>query len=75
MCVAWNPGDEHQLASCSYDGTVKLWDTRGKLPLHTVKAHEKERAMAVDFHGPRRVVSGGTDGRLRVFKLERSVGA
>ena len=48
---------------------------RGKLPLHTVKAHEKERAMAVDFHGPRRVVSGGTDGRLRVFKLERSVGA
>ena len=54
---------------------MKLWDTRGKLPLHTVKAHEKERAMAVDFHGPRRVVSGGTDGRLRVFKLERSVGA
>jgi ribosome biogenesis protein YTM1 len=50
---------------------VKLWDTRGKLPLHTVNAHPNERAMAVDFHGPDRVVSGGTDGKLRTFKIAR----
>ena len=60
VSVRWCPGDEHKLVSCSYDGTVKLWDTRGKLPLHTVKAHEGERAMGCDFHGPRRIVSGGT---------------
>lgn len=45
MCVRWCPGSDHQFASCAYDGTLKLWDNRGKLPLHTVKAHEKERAM------------------------------
>jgi hypothetical protein len=27
--------------------------------------------MAVDFHGPDRVVSGGTDGKLRTFKIAR----
>ena len=70
-CVRWNPGNEHQLVSCAYDGCVKLWDTRGKLPLHTVNAHPNERAMAVDFHGPDRVVSGGTDGKLRTFKIAR----
>ena len=40
-------------------------------PLHTVNAHPNERAMAVDFHGPDRVVSGGTDGKLRTFKIAR----
>ena len=75
VSVRWCPGDEHKLVSCSYDGTVKLWDTRGKLPLHTVKAHEGERAMGCDFHCPRRIVSGGTDVRLRLFKLEDSLTA
>ena len=31
--------------------------------------------MGCDFHGPRRIVSGGTDGRLRLFKLEDSLTA
>ena len=38
MCVRWCPGNSSQLVSCGYDGALKLWDTRGKLPLHTVKA-------------------------------------
>jgi ribosome biogenesis protein YTM1 len=65
VSVRWCPGDEHKLVSCSYDGTLKLWDTRGRLPLHTVSAHEGERAMGVLFTG--------TDGRLRLFKLEDSL--
>jgi WD40 repeat protein len=55
VCVRWCPGNEHRFASCSYDGTTKLWDTRGKLPLHTVtagNAGEGDRLFAVDFHGP-----------------------
>jgi hypothetical protein len=29
--------------------------------------------MGCDFHGPKRIISGGTDGRLRLFKLEDSL--
>ncbi|EEH53022.1 uncharacterized protein MICPUCDRAFT_21888 [Micromonas pusilla CCMP1545] len=74
VSVAWCPGSEYQLASTAYDGNVKLWDIRGKLPLHTVKAHPGKphtaRALCVDYHGPNRVVSGGIDGRLRIFKVD-----
>ena len=74
VSVAWCPGSEYQLASTAYDGNVKLWDIRGKLPLHTVKAHPGKqhtaRAQCVDYHGPNRVVSGGIDGRLRIFKVD-----
>ena len=73
VCVRWCPGNEHRFASCSYDGTMKLWDARGKLPLHTVPAGaggEDHRLFAVDFHGPGRVACGGVDGELRVYKLD-----
>ena len=29
-CVAWHPNDRHTLASCSDDGTVKVWSVRRK---------------------------------------------
>ena len=51
------------------------FDVEPCVVLHTVNAHEGERAMGCDFHGPRRIVSGGTDGRLRLFKLEDSLTA
>ncbi|KAI9851448.1 MAG: hypothetical protein M1838_003637 [Thelocarpon superellum] len=30
QCVAWNPVKEAELASCSADGTVRIWDVRSK---------------------------------------------
>ena len=69
-CVRWCPGNDHRFASCSYDGTVKLWDARGKLPLHTVAPGEGDRLFSVDFHGPTRIATGGVDGYLRVYALE-----
>jgi ribosome biogenesis protein YTM1 len=68
VCVRWCPMNEFRFASASFDGTVKLWDTRGRLPLHTVSGDD--RVLAVDFHGPRRIASGGVDGNLRVYKLD-----
>jgi ribosome biogenesis protein YTM1 len=68
VCVRWCPGNEHRFVSCSFDGSVKLWDTRGKLPLHTVAGDD--RMLAVDLHGPMRIASGGVDGSLRVYKLD-----
>ena len=53
MCVRWCPGNEHRFASCSYDGTFKLWDERGKLPLHTVPAGDAGEAAASSRRLPR----------------------
>jgi ribosome biogenesis protein YTM1 len=39
----------HQLASCSHDGTVKLWDIRASIPLHTIEAHS-DKALCLDWH-------------------------
>ena len=40
--VKWNPSNAFELASTSYDGTVKLWDIRSSNPLHTSRVFPKE---------------------------------
>ena len=37
--LAWHPTSPHQLLSASYDKTVKQWDVRAAVPLHTLTAH------------------------------------
>jgi len=39
------------LASSSHDGTIKLWDIRAKVPLHTMVAHPDSKALCIDWHG------------------------
>ena len=38
--VAWSP-DGKQLASCAYDGTVRVWDPMAGRLLHTLEGHAK----------------------------------
>ena len=46
--VAWHPSSPYQLVSASYDKTVKQWDVRASVPLHTLASHtDKVRAMLV----------------------------
>jgi WD40 repeat protein len=37
--IAWHPQSPHHLATASHDSTVKLWDTRAAVPLHTITGH------------------------------------
>lgn len=37
--IAWHPQSAHHLATASHDATVKLWDTRAAVPLHTISSH------------------------------------
>ena len=39
LALAWSPASEHHLLSASQDGSLKLWDTRSPLPLHTISSH------------------------------------
>lgn len=37
--IAWHPQSAHHLVTASHDSTVKLWDTRAAVPLHTITGH------------------------------------
>jgi WD40 repeat protein len=59
--------------SGSYDGTVKMWDLRSSMPLHTLQAHT-DKTLAVDFHAAGSgagvsLVSGGADNQLQLHRI------
>jgi ribosome biogenesis protein YTM1 len=71
--VAFRPESEYLFASGAYDGTVKIWDMRSTIPLHTLAAHEgKVLDVAWRTHnsieGPV-LASGGEDKQLRLFSI------
>lgn len=65
--VAWSPESEFHLISASHDHTLKLWDIRGSVPLYTLAAHEG-KALCVALGAKGQVASGGSDGRVKVFR-------
>ena len=67
--VAVNPLNRNILASGSYDGKVVLWDIRGeRKPLQRICV-QKDKVMAVGWNGPKKIVSGGSEGQLYVHSL------
>lgn len=66
--VEWSPKDPFVLASTSHDGSVKVWDIRSSLPLHTVRAHKKgQKALCLAFTDGT-IFSGGSDCIVKRFK-------
>ncbi len=63
--VRWCEASANLLATSSYDGSVQLWDVRSTVPLHRLPPHEG-KALCVAWDGEGRLVSGGSDGQLRV---------
>lgn len=46
VAVSWRPGSSLQFGTASHDRTVKLWDVRAAVPLHTVTDHtDKARSL------------------------------
>lgn len=66
--VQWSPTDPFVLATTSHDGTLKVWDIRSSLPLHTVRAVDKkgEKALCLAF-GDGIIYSGGSDCVVKQF--------
>ena len=60
--VQWSPKDPFILASSSHDGSLKIWDIRCTLPLHTVRTHPKEeKALCLAYGDGGLIYTGGTD--------------
>jgi len=68
--VCWSNDDPYILGSTSHDGTLKVWDIRSSLPLHTVKAVSKrgEKVLCLSF-GENVIYSGGSDCVVKQFGL------
>jgi ribosome biogenesis protein len=61
--VQWSRDHPFHLASTSHDGTVKLWDIRSALPLHTYRAFPKKvKGLSLSYgHGDGVTYVGGAD--------------
>ncbi|EFJ22134.1 hypothetical protein SELMODRAFT_175982 [Selaginella moellendorffii] len=63
----WHRQSPKHLLTSSYDGTVKMWDIRSKVPLQTVEAH-KDKVLCADWWREDTVVTGGADCEFKLFK-------
>ncbi len=65
--VKWSRENASQFTTCSFDGTVKVWDIRSSSPLHTLKlSHETEKLLALDARD-NLIFTGGEDKKVLVF--------
>lgn len=59
------------LASCSADGTIKIWNTRLKESINTFK--ERKSIISLTYHRSRRtLISGNIDGEISMRILNKS---
>ena len=59
--------DGKQIVTCSYDGTLKLWDALSGLCLKTFEGH-KDWVLRVDFcRGDKSIISSSRDGTVKVW--------
>jgi len=65
--VKWNPTNAYELASTSYDGTVKLWDIRSNAPLHTSRVFPKEEKGLCLIWAPTAPNKDGDNQRQHLF--------
>ncbi|EPB74561.1 hypothetical protein ANCCEY_06373 [Ancylostoma ceylanicum] len=72
--VHWSPTEEGLLASCSCDGTIKLWDTRSSPASACVctvdKAHTSDVNVLSWNSQEALLVSGGDDAELKIWSLK-----
>ncbi|ETN80823.1 WD domain, G-beta repeat protein [Necator americanus] len=72
--VHWSPTEEGLLASCSCDGTIKLWDTRSSPANACVctvdEAHSSDVNVLSWNPSDALLVSGGDDAELKIWSLK-----
>jgi ribosome biogenesis protein YTM1 len=62
--IKFSPKNPYQMSTGSYDGTVKTWDVRCSLPMHTIKGHLGDKVMDIGY-GEEGIFSCGSDGEVK----------
>lgn len=70
--VAFQGEDSNLLATASYDRSIKIWDIRGGVPLHTIQTDVMGKLLAVSWGGVDNndLFAGGADSTLRRYSME-----
>lgn len=74
--LEWHPTSEYYIMTVSYDGSVKLWDIRGEIPLHTIHpttVSEDDRLLCCAWIGSSSIAFGGTNKTLSTMVLQSTV--
>lgn len=73
--IAWSPSSPYLLATASYDGSVRVIDSRSTVPLFTVstppsvQGQEPDKVFSVAWHNDDLVV-GGQEGLVRFYSTQ-----
>ena len=68
-CVAWHPTNSYSFLSASYDGSIKVWDLRSRMPLHTLSNKEdNDKILDLQWVDNKEFVTGGADSTLRFYR-------
>jgi len=65
--VAFNPRDPEMIASCSLDGTIKVWNIISGVCLSTMTRHSSQMKAVVFSTDGRWLISGSRDGTIRLW--------
>ncbi|MBP7950604.1 MAG: hypothetical protein KA004_13205 [Verrucomicrobiales bacterium] len=65
--IAWRP-DSNLVASASEDGTVRWWEMQGGTQVKSFPAHGGAGVLSVGYALDGRLITGGRDGKVRLFK-------
>lgn len=68
--VSWSSDSHFHLASCDYEGVVKVWDLRSPMPLHSLHLHE-DKALCLDWF-KNTLASGGADKKVSLQVINTS---
>lgn len=71
--LEWHPTSEHHILTTSYDGSIKLWDMRAPIPLHTVHLppeSSEEKVFCCAWVSDSMLSYGGTNRILSTMTIE-----
>lgn len=67
--ITWHPISQHHLVTASHDMTLRLWDLRSTMALHTIKVHT-EKVLCAAWLDNKHLASGGADNQMVVHTIQ-----
>ena len=68
--LEWHPSSDYHMFTASYDGSLKVWDIRAQIPLHTVTLPTEEKIFCCTWVNDTMIAHGGTNQKISTLTIE-----